>query len=123
MDRNPARNGNDRRASNLLPDLEDVGKLLNDCSSDQGSKSNQGQSSDGKDCSTCHRKDTCETTVHASSKLTGHENPVSEEVMLNTKDQIPSKQGPQASFAKAAHQATEGHSTKVAENAAQQTEY
>lgn len=113
MARNPARNSNDRKTSNLLPDLEDVGKLLNNCSPGQGRKSNQGQSSDGNDCLTCARKDTCETAVHASSKLAEHESPVSEEGMLHTKYQ--------ASLAKAVHQATEGSSIKAAENAARRS--
>ena len=85
MARGPASKGNDRKKSDLLPDLEDLGKVLNNCSPVQRRKSNQGPTSDGKRCSTCVRKATFETTVQASSELTKHESPISGEVMLHSK--------------------------------------
>lgn len=81
MVRGPASRGNDRKKSDLLPDLEDLGKLLNNCGPVQGRKSNQGQTSDGKSCSTCVRKAT------TSSERTEQEDPIPGEKMLHTKDQ------------------------------------
>lgn len=130
----PASKGNDRKKSDLLPDVEDLGKLLNKCSPVKGRKSNQGQTSDGKSCSTCVGKATFETIVQASSELTEHKKPLSGEVMLHSKNQGQtiftrtsmqqqprvqmqfSNQEPQTSFAKAAQQANEGMSTKAVEN-------
>ena len=86
MSRGPASKGNDRKKSDLLPDLEDLGKLLKNCSPIQVRQSTQGQTSDRKSCSTCVRKAAFGKIVQSSSELTEQENPIFGEVMLHTKD-------------------------------------
>ena len=124
--RKSASNSNDRKTSDLLPDIEDLGKVL---SSSQAKKSNQGQTPDGRNCSTCNRNDTCKMAVQASSEVTEQASPISGEVTVHTKDrkfnattakshnQAP-KQEPKTTGVKAAQQANKGMSTKAAEKTA-----
>lgn len=67
--RNPIKHSNDRKGSNLVPDLEDLGKMLKTCIPNQGGIPSQRQTPDGKDCQTCDLKDTCGAVVKTSSKL------------------------------------------------------
>ncbi|KAL9137939.1 MAG: hypothetical protein Q9175_000849 [Cornicularia normoerica] len=82
-----ASNSNDRKGSDLLLDLEDLGKVLKTCSPNQERKSDHSQTPNGKDCQSCDRKDTCETAVQASSQLIEQGRSVSGEEAQHTKDQ------------------------------------
>ena len=57
-----------RKGPNTLPDLEDLGKMLETCGADRGAKFARSQSPDQKEYRSCDRKDTYETAVHASSQ-------------------------------------------------------
>ncbi len=81
-----ASNSNGRNGSELLPDLEDLGKVLKTCSPGRGRKPNQSQTPNGKDCGSCPRKDTCGTAVQASIELVEQGDSVSGEQTQHGKD-------------------------------------
>ena len=54
-----------RKASDLVPDMEDLGEMLKASSARQGTKSDRCQPSDGKDYQTCGK---CDTQASGSSK-------------------------------------------------------
>ena len=76
-----------RKGPNTLPDLEDLGKMLETRGVDQGGKFARSQSPNQKECRTDDRKDTSETAVHASSQRTKQGILVSGEEAQYTKDQ------------------------------------
>ena len=76
-----------RKGPNTVPDLEDLGKVLETCGLDRGGNFARSQSPNQKDCRTCGGKDACETAVHASSQRTKQGILASEEEAQYTKDQ------------------------------------
>lgn len=78
---------NDRKGSDVVPDLEDFGKVFKTCNPNQGWKPDQRQTLGEKDCRTYDRKDTCGTVAQASRELIKQGNSISEEEKQHTKDQ------------------------------------
>ena len=76
-----------RKAPNIVPDLEDLGKMLKSCGLDRGGKSDRSQSPNQKDRRTCDSKDAYETAVHALSQGTKQGILVSGEDAQYTKNQ------------------------------------
>ena len=74
----------DRKHFDLLPDLEDLGEVLNTCKKSDAGESQQKQE---KDCQTCTLKDTCETAVQARSELIAQRGSISEGKMPHNNDQ------------------------------------
>ena len=75
------------KGPNTLPDLEDLGKMLETCGLDRGGRFERSQSPNQEECQTCDRIDTCEMAMHASTQRTKQGISVPGEEAQYTKDQ------------------------------------
>lgn len=119
-----ASSSNGRKELDILPDLEDLGKVLKICNPGQERKPEQRNAPDGQDCQTCDRRNTCETVVRASSELMeqgsskGGENTQHTKEMINPTRNLmeqqskgekeASKQGPKTAVLLTAENANQG---------------
>ena len=124
-----ASSSNGRKGLDVLPDLEDLGKVLKTCNPGQERKPEQRKAPDGQDCQTCDRRNTCETVVQASSELMeqgsskGRENTQHTKEMINPTRSLMeqrskgekevSKQGPKMAILLTAENADQGVSANL----------